>query len=212
MPAKNESALLTKYFPDLSQEQLILFKVFSSQLISWNGKINLISRKDTEHIFERHILHSLAVAKIISFKKNTAVMDVGTGGGFPGVPLAIMFPDVKFLLVDSVRKKINAVQEICAALGLKNVQTINNRAESVEVKCDFVVSRAVATVTEIYGWTKNKIRKESFNELSNGILLLKGGDISEEIKPFKAKARVFELKDFFEEEFFQTKKLIYIPL
>jgi 16S rRNA (guanine527-N7)-methyltransferase len=207
--AKNFEILL-KYFPSLSTEQVKLFEHFSAALESWNEKINLISRNDTEHLAERHILHSLSIAKIISFKKNTVVLDAGTGGGFPGVPLAIMFPDVQFILVDSVRKKINTVTEICDAVGLKNIQTINNRVEDVDVKCDFIVSRAVATLSEIHGWTKNKIRKERPNDLPNGIICFKGGDLSEEIKPFKNKVRIFELKDFFSEAFFETKKLVYL--
>ena len=212
MNTADEPKILLKYFPVLSLEQLNLFVEFSSLLKSWNEKINLISRKDTEHLFERHILHSLAIAKVILFKKNTVVLDAGTGGGFPGVPLAIMFPDVKFILVDSVRKKINAVQEICNALGLSNVQIINGRVEEADVECDFTVTRAVATLSEIYGWTRTKILRKSFNDLPNGILCLKGGEFNEELKVLRVKTKVFELKDFFAEEFFETKKLVYIPL
>lgn len=212
MPESNNIQLLLKYFSSLTSEQQQLFVEFANELKSWNEKINLISRKDIEYLAERHILHSLSIAKIISFKKNTVVIDAGTGGGFPGVPLAIMFPDVKFVLVDSVRKKINAVQEICNAIGLKNVQTINSRVEDADVKCDFVVTRAVATLSEIYGWTRTKISRESFNDLPNGFLCLKGGDVTDELKYFKTKAKVFDLKDFFDEEFFETKKVVYVSL
>ena len=217
--SSNEFEIILKYFPALTSAQQKLFAEFSSQLKSWNEKINLISRKDVEHLAEHHILHSLSIAKIIlpagrqvTFKKDSVVMDAGTGGGFPGVPLAIMFPDVKFVLVDSVRKKINAVHEICKTIGLKNVETLHCRAEDVDMKFDFVVTRAVSTLSEIYGWTKNKIGKEAFNELPNGIICLKGGDVTGEIKALKAKTKVYELKDFFSEEFFETKKIVFLPI
>jgi 16S rRNA (guanine527-N7)-methyltransferase len=190
-------AILLKYFPSLSQLQQKQFADFAENLNEWNEKINLISRNDIEHLYERHILHSLSIAKIISFKKGTVVMDVGTGGGFPGVPLAIMFPDVKFILVDSIRKKISTVQEICNAVGLKNVQTINDRVENVNVKCDFVVTRAVADLSEVYKWTKKNVHKAGFNEILNGIICLKGGDLNDEIKKLKIKVTVFELNKFF---------------
>src|SRR5947207_378879 len=161
--AENGIKLLLKYFPSLSPFQQKQLSDFAENLTEWNEKINLISRKDIEHLAERHILHSLSIAKIISFKKNTVVLDAGTGGGFPGAPLAIMFPEVKFILVDSVRKKINAVEEICKAIGLTNFVTLNSRVEDADVQCDFVVTRAVTTLSEIYGWTRNKIRRENFN-------------------------------------------------
>jgi len=202
--------VLLKYFPSLSDAAQKQFADFAENIKAWNKKLNLISRKDVEHLYERHILHSLSIAKIISFKKDTVVLDAGTGGGFPGVPLAIMFPEVKFILVDSVRKKINAVHEICHAAGLKNVQTINSRVEDAGVKCDFVVTRAIGTLSEIYGWTKNKIRKEGFNELRNGIICLKGGDLNDEIKKLKTKATVYELNTFFSEEFFESKKIVFL--
>jgi 16S rRNA (guanine527-N7)-methyltransferase len=211
-------SILLKYFPSLSPEQQKQFADFAENLKEWNQKINLISRSDIEHLYERHILHSLSIAKItlpagrqVSFKKNTIVLDAGTGGGFPGIPLAIMFPEVKFILVDSIRKKINAVKEICSAIGLKNVETVNGRVEKVGMKCDFVLTRAVSTLSEVYGWTKKNVRKESFNELPNGIICLKGGDLADEMKKLKVKASVFELSEFFNEEFFMTKKAVYIP-
>lgn len=211
IPGETGLKILLKYFPSLSVQQQKQFADFSENLKEWNQKINLISRSDIEHLYERHILHSLSIAKIISFKKNTVVLDAGTGGGFPGAPLAIMFPDVKFILVDSIRKKINAVQEICNAVGLKNVLAINDRVENVDVKCDFVVTRAVATLSEIYGWTKKNIKKEGFNALQNGIISLKGGDLTDEVKKLKAKTTVYELSEFFNEEFFVTKKAVHIP-
>ncbi len=203
--------ILLKYFPLLPTLQQKQFADFASSIQEWNKKINLISRKDVEHLYERHVLHSLSIAKIISFKKDTVVLDAGTGGGFPGIPLAIMFPEVKFILVDSIRKKINAVHEICNAVGLKNIQTVNSRVEEVNLKCDFVVTRAVATLPEIYGWTKKIIRKENFNTLPNGIICLKGGDLNDEIKKLKIKVTVYELNKFFREEFFIEKKAVHIP-
>ena len=208
--AETGLTVLLKYFPSLAAHQQMQFIDFALNLQGWNKKINLISRSDVEHLWERHILHSLSIAKIISFKTDTVVLDAGTGGGFPGVPLAIIFPEAEFILVDSVRKKINAVKEICNAVGLTNVQTINSRVEDAEVKCDFVVTRAIAALAEIYGWTKNKIQKETFNALPNGILCLKGGDLTDEIKKLKTKATVYELNTFFNEEFFESKKIVFI--
>lgn len=209
--AETGLGILLKYFPSLSTQQQKQFADSAENLKEWNKKINLISRSDVEHLYERHTLHSLSFAKIVSFKKDTIVLDAGTGGGFPGVPLAIIFPEVKFILVDSIRKKINAVQEICNAIGLKNIETINDRVENVNMKCDFVVTRAVATLSEIYNWTKKNIKKESFNELPNGIICLKGGDLSDELNKLKTKATLYELGEFFSEEFFMTKKAVYIP-
>lgn len=202
--------ILLKYFPTLSPRQQKQFADFAENISEWNEKINLISRNDIEHLYERHILHSLSFAKIILFKKDTVVLDVGTGGGFPGIPLAILFPEVKFILVDSIRKKINAVREISDAIGLKNVETVNSRVEDIDLKCDFVITRAVATLKEIYGWTKKNIKKEGFNQLPNGIICLKGGDLTDEIKKLKEKAKVYELSEFFSEVFFHTKKAVHI--
>lgn len=211
IPADTGLKILLKYFPTLTPHQQKLFADFAENFQEWNEQINLVSRNDIEHLYERHILHSLSIAKIISFKKDTVVIDAGTGGGFPGVPLAIMFPEVKFILVDSIRKKINAVQEICNAAGLKNVQTINDRVEKVNAKCDFAVTRAVATLSEIYNWTKKNVKKEGFNDLPNGIICLKGGDLDDEIKKLKVKPTVYELSEFFSEEFFDSKKIVFIP-
>lgn len=178
--------------------------------IEWNEQINVISRKDTENFYERHVLHSLGITKVMQFKKGTRVMDVGTGGGFPGIPLAIMFPETEFLLVDSIGKKIKVVNEVAKSLGLKNVKGIHERAEKVEGNFDFIVSRAVTQMPEFINWVKNKISKTSKNKLPNGILYLKGGDLSEEMKPVKQWHKEYPLKDIYEGEFFETKKVIYV--
>lgn len=204
--------LITKYFPEIDSLQRSRFEALEPLYREWNAKINLVSRKDIDHLYERHILHSLAIARVIQFKSMTAIMDVGTGGGFPGIPLAIMFPKVEFHMVDSIGKKINAVQHIAEALQLDNVTTHHNRAEKVDVEVDFVVSRAVAPAKKIYNWTQSKILPNSFNKFKNGWFLLKGGDLSEELQELKRKRyKVFELSEFFEEEFFETKKILYFP-
>lgn len=177
----------------------------------WNERINLISRKDIENLEERHIIHSLAIAKIIQFKPGTRVMDVGTGGGFPGIPLAILFPEVKFVLVDSTGKKIMVVNEIVTALDLKNVKAIKQRAEEVDGHFDFIISRAVARLPVFIDWVKKKIIKKSKNTLNNGILYLKGGDLDEELSELGRQYAVYDLDIIFSEEFFQSKKLVYIP-
>jgi len=178
----------------------------------WNERINLISRKDIDKLEERHVLHSLAIAKVIQFKARTTILDVGTGGGFPGIPLAIMFPEANFLLVDSIGKKIMVVNEVVKALGLKNVKAMQIRAEDVDAKFDFVVSRAVTKMPVFLQWVKRKIRKKNFNSLNNGILYLKGGDVEEELNSLQARYAVYDLDINFPIEFFYTKKLIYIPL
>ena len=205
----NDSRLLLKYFPDLTAAQQEQFNSLYTLYTDWNEKINVISRKDIELLFERHILHSLGIAKIIHFKPNTRILDVGTGGGFPGIPLAIMFPEATFHLVDSIGKKIMVVNEIAGALGLSNVTARQCRAEEIKDKYHFVVSRAVTAFPEFYGWVRNRFSKENFNDLKNGILCLKGGDLSEELQLFP-KALQCPLPDFFEESFFETKKVVYL--
>lgn len=177
--------------------------------VLWNDKVNLISRKDIDYLYTKHILHSLSVAKVVPFAKGTRVLDVGTGGGFPGVPLAIMFPEVKFHLVDSIGKKIKALADIVDQLGLENVETYNVRAEELNYKYDFVTCRAVAKMEIIHGWVSNKFNHRSINSLPNGILFLKGGDLEEEIKSSKLKSEVYHIIDYFSDHFFDTKKIIY---
>ncbi len=204
------SDLILSYFPELSSKQIEQFSKLQELYVHWNEQINVISRKDTENFYERHVLHSLGIAKVIQFKKDTKIMDVGTGGGFPGIPLAILFPDCDFLLVDSIGKKIKVVNEVAHELELKNVTGIHERAEKVEGTFDFVVSRAVTQMPEFITWVKNKVSKTSKNSLPNGILYLKGGDLSEEMKTVKQWSKEYKLKDFFEGEFFETKKVVYV--
>jgi 16S rRNA (guanine527-N7)-methyltransferase len=210
MTAQNQ--LITKYFPDLTALQKQQFEMLESLYKEWNSQINVISRKDIDMLYERHVLHSLGIAKIIQFRAGTKIMDVGTGGGFPGIPLAIMFPESKFLLVDSVGKKIKVVNEISAALGLKNLVAEKIRVEEVKEKFHFIVSRAVTDFPLFYEWVKHKILPDRFNKLKNGILYLKGGDLEAELKSFKKWITVYELKDYFKEEFFETKKVVYMAL
>ena len=204
-------SIITKYFPQLSEKQINQFAQLQSLYEHWNSQINVISRKDIEFLYERHILHSLGIAKVISIKANTNIMDVGCGGGFPGIPLAILFPETKFYLIDSIGKKIKVVNEVASAIGLTNVRAEHKRAEEVKEKFEFVVSRAVTEFPVFYRWVQNKISSKQFNELPNGILYLKGGDLSEEFKSFKKRVVFFDLKDYFTEEFFETKKLVYLP-
>lgn len=202
--------LIQKYFPDLTPHQLQQFSQLKDLYEQWNSRINVVSRKDIDLLYERHVLHSLGIAKIISFKPYTDVLDVGTGGGFPGIPLAILFPEVKFYLVDSIGKKITVVNEVVKALGLTNVKAEQIRAEQVKQKFDFVVSRAVTEMPEFYNWVKGSFKSNSFNELPNGILYLKGGDLEEELKSFKGRYKLYNLSDYFKEEFFETKKVVYL--
>ena len=177
----------------------------------WNQKINVVSRKDIDELYVRHVLHALAIAKIQQFNAGASILDVGTGGGFPGVPLAIMYPEVRFTLVDSIGKKIKVVDEVVNGLGLQNVTTINDRVEVVPEKFDFIISRAVAAMPTFVHWVKGKIKKESRHDRKNGILYLKGGDLGEELKEYK-NVETYDLADYFEEDFFETKKLVYLPL
>lgn len=203
--------LITKYFPNLTEDQKQKFAKLEELYKDWNVKINVVSRKDIDELYLRHVLHSLGIAKIQEFKPGAKILDVGTGGGFPGIPLAILFPETNFHLVDSIGKKIKVVDEVVAGLGLTNVKTTNARVEEIPGQFDFIVSRAVAAMPTFVHWTKGKIAKKSQHELKNGILYLKGGDLSEELKDYP-KAQIFELSDYFEEEFYETKKVVYLPL
>ena len=204
--------MLQHYFPNLTKTQQQQFAQLQGLYEHWNAQINVISRKDIDFLYERHVLHSLAIAKVIHFKPDTNVMDIGTGGGFPGMPLAILFPEVNFFLVDSIGKKIKVVNEVAKALGLKNVKAKQSRGEEVKEKFEFIVSRAVTEFPLFYRWVQNKISNNQFNNLPNGILYLKGGDLSEELKDFKKRVIIYDLKDFFKEEFFETKKVVYFPM
>jgi 16S rRNA (guanine527-N7)-methyltransferase len=204
--------LIQKYFPHLTPQQREQFGRLDELYRYWNEQINVISRKDIENLYERHVLHSLGIAKVITFKPDTHVLDVGTGGGFPGIPLAILFPDSQFHLVDSIAKKIKVVNEVAQALGLLNVVAEQNRAERLTGKYDFVVSRAVTRLDEFYRWVRNKINKHYHNDLRNGILYLKGGDIADELRELKVKYREHALANYFEEEFFETKKVVHVPV
>lgn len=203
--------IVFKYFPELSVEQRAQFKLLETLYQDWNQKINVVSRKDIYELYLRHVLHSLGIAKIQGFKPNSAVLDVGTGGGFPGIPLAILFPETQFTLVDSIGKKIKVVEEVISGLGIKNVTPINSRVEQIGQRFDFIVSRAVAAMPTFTFWVKGKIKKESTHERRNGILYLKGGDLSEELKTYTT-AQVFDLSEHFTESFFETKKVVYLPL
>lgn len=203
--------LILKYFPDLTDEQKKQFEALYDLYVDWNSKINVISRKDIEELYVRHVLHSLGIAKVMEFKPNSKVMDVGTGGGFPGIPLAILFPETQFYLIDVIAKKIKVVNEVATAIGLKNVVAEQKRAALVDDEFDFIVSRAVTNMPDFVSWVKNKTKKESMHDLKNGILYLKGGDLTEELAPYRT-AVEYNLQDFFEEDFFETKKVVYLPV
>lgn len=202
---------ITNYFPDLSEEQKAQFSQLMDLYSFWNEQINVISRKDIASLYERHVLHSLGIAKVQPFLPGTQILDVGTGGGFPGIPLAILFPEVQFHLVDSIGKKIKVVEEVSKALGLENVQASQMRAEQVKGTYDFIVSRAVTNMEVFVGWVRKKVAKKSRHELKNGILYLKGGDLSEELQLFP-KAMIYPLENYFKESFFETKSVVHLPL
>lgn len=204
-------SIITKHFPDLTDEQLEQFEKIAVVYKDWNQKINVVSRKDIDEIYTRHVLHSLAIAKIQRFKPGSHILDVGTGGGFPGIPLAILHPETKFTLVDSIGKKIKVVDEVVQALDLKNVETVNARVETIDQQFDFIVSRAVAAMPTFVHWVKGKIAKKSNHELKNGILYLKGGDLSEELATYQT-AEIFNLDEIFSNDFFETKKVVYLPM
>lgn len=204
-------AQILKYFPEITAEQMVQFEQMGPLYTEWNSKINLVSRKDIDEIYTRHILHSLAIAKVIKFPSGASVLDVGTGGGFPGIPLAVLFPGVSFHLVDSIGKKIKVVNQVASALDLKNVKGTIGRAEGLNEKYDFVVSRAVTRLKPFYGWVKGKFNKQSAHEMKNGIFYLKGGDLKEELTESKLRYKLFHLPDYFEEDFFETKKVVYVP-
>lgn len=202
---------ILRYFPNLSQHQIDQLTALENLYNHWNSQINVISRKDMEHFYEHHVLHSLGIAKVIQFIKGTEILDVGTGGGFPGIPLAILFPEVNFHLVDSIGKKIKVVNEVANAIELKNLIAEHKRAEEVKAKFDFVVSRAVTRLVNFYPWVHNSFKKESFNKLDNGILYLKGIDLTEEFDELRKPYQLYPLKEYFQEEFFETKGVIFIP-
>ena len=202
--------IIQKYFKDLSETQLLQFSKLQELYKDWNLKINVVSRKDIDELYLRHVLHSLGIAKVMKFKPGAKVMDVGTGGGFPGIPLAILFPETQFHLVDSIGKKIKVVQEVTEGLGLENVKATNSRVEEIKDTYDFIVSRAVAQMETFVRWNKGKIRKQQMHDLKNGILYLKGGDLTEELQKYTS-AKIYDLTEFFEEEFFETKKVVHLP-
>ena len=203
--------VIKKYFKDLTEEQIQQFEKLESLYKEWNAQINVISRKDIDELYLRHVLHSLAIAKVQVFEPKSRVLDVGTGGGFPGIPLAILFPETQFYLVDSIGKKIKVVQEVANALGLKNVRAEHGRAEKVKGEFDFIVSRAVTNMDDFVKWTRKKVAKKQQHELKNGILYLKGGDLTEELVNFP-KATLYNLPEYFTEDFFETKKVVHVPL
>ena len=206
----NSEQLILKYFPDISEIQKDQFSKLLSIYTEWNNQINVISRKDTDNFYERHVLHSLGIAKIQKFEDNSDILDIGTGGGFPGIPLAILYPNCNFLLVDSIGKKIKVVQEVAKTLNLTNVTAIHERAEHINQQFDFIVSRAVTAMPAFLKWTKDKFKKKSVHDLKNGILYLKGGDLTEEMKGVKKFYKTHDLKSIFEEFFFDTKKVVYV--
>lgn len=203
--------LILKYFPDLTEDQIDKFSKLKALYQDWNLKINVVSRKDIDELYLRHVLHSLAIAKIIQFKDGAKLMDVGTGGGFPGIPLAILFPECQFHLVDSINKKLNVVREVVAGCDLQNVKVTHTRVEEIKETYDFIISRAVAAMPTFVHWVKGRIAKDNNHELRNGILYLKGGDLTEELKDYRT-TTIYNIPDFFEEAFFETKKVVHLPM
>ena len=204
--------IILKYFPDLTERQREQFAALLPLYEEWNAQINVISRKDMEHFYEHHVLHSLAIAKAMRFAPMTEVLDVGTGGGFPGVPLAIMFSNARFTLIDSIGKKIKVVNDVIERVGLTNTKAMQIRAEQLDGEYDFVVSRAVTTLGEFVPWVKKKISKSQYNDLRNGILYLKGGDLTNELFTYRHKVKTWDISEWFDGEWFETKKVIYLPL
>jgi len=203
--------LIKKYFPDLTDSQLHQFELLETLYKDWNLKINVVSRKDIDELYLRHVLHSLGIAKVTSFLPGAQVLDVGTGGGFPGIPLAILYPETQFHLVDSIAKKLKVVNEVVEGLGLTNVKTSHDRVENIDDQFDFIVSRAVAIMPTFVHWVKGKIAKEQKHDLKNGILYLKGGDLTEELETYRT-ATIYNLSDYYNEDFFDTKKVVHLPL
>ncbi|MGY5351774.1 16S rRNA (guanine(527)-N(7))-methyltransferase RsmG [Wenyingzhuangia sp. IMCC45533] len=203
--------IILKYFPNLSETQIAQFTKLETLYKEWNSQINVISRKDIDELYIRHVLHSLGIAKVQSFKPGSKILDVGTGGGFPGIPLAILFPETEFLLVDSIGKKIKVVKGVAEGIGLENLQAEHMRAEKVRGEFDFVVSRAVTAMPDFVKWVKKKCCKKQNHELKNGILYLKGGDLTDELKDF-SNSTLYDLPNYFEEDFFETKKVVHLPL
>ena len=202
---------ILKQFPNLTDNQIQQFEMLQNLYEDWNAKINVISRKDIDELYTRHVLHSLGIAKVLEFKSGSKIMDVGTGGGFPAIPLAILFPEANFYAIDIIAKKIKVVNEVIKALGLKNIKAEQKRAELVNHDFDFIVSRAVTNMPDFVSWVKGKMKTKSKHELENGILYLKGGDLSEELKDFP-KATEYNLSDYFSDDFFETKKVVHLPL
>lgn len=203
---------ILKYFPELTPKQVEQFAALSDLYADWNAQINVISRKDMDEFYTRHVLHSLGIAEVMKFAPGSKILDIGTGGGFPGIPLAILFPEVQFVLVDSIGKKIKVVNEVAAALQLENVTGIHERAENVKGKFDFIVSRAVTAMENFLPWCNGKFDSVQRNPFPNGILYLKGGDLTEELKTIKQALDIFNLADIFEDEFFETKKVVYVKM
>jgi 16S rRNA (guanine527-N7)-methyltransferase len=202
---------ILKYFPNLTKKQIEQFGKLEELYKDWNSKINVISRKDIDELYTKHVLHSLGIAKVVDFKTGSSILDVGTGGGFPGIPLAILYPDVDFYLIDIIAKKIKVVNAVVEGLGLENVKAEQIRAVNVDKQFDFIISRAVTNMTDFVGWIRKKVKKESLHDIRNGVLYLKGGDLTEELSLFTS-AQQINLSKFFKEEFYETKKVVYLPI